>query len=929
MGITRKFFDWQAPALPQIVDWLCANHRRNGHVDLNRYVLVVPGRKAGRRFRELLMQATNGRNHPPEVITPEKLPEHLYEPKRPFASDLTQRMAWAEALRSIPADSIQVLLRNVPTTDDYDRWLDLGSVLSRHHAELAADGLNFSHVAKHGNEIPGFDEHRRWEVLREAQERYLALLDDLGLWDKQTARLVAIDHKECRTDRRILLLAAVDLNRAQRLMLDQVADRVTALVHAPEPLADHFDSHGCLIPDCWRDVRIDLKPEQIRVVDGPVEQANEVAYALGDLSGQYRADQIVVGVTDDRLMPHLRRQLELCGVPTRPVSERPFSQTPPALLLDAVAKLLEFDRIENFAALVRHPDVAAWLGEQQVEPDWLAELDEYSVAHLQPQLGEWLGREDSHRSARLAFDLVQEWLQPMREPVTQPLPAWSVSIRELLLRVYGHLEFAPDVEPHRITLLACREIEAALQEHERIPESLGARFTATEAIRLTLEAVAGQPVPPPPDPEALELLGWLELPLSDAAVSIVTTFNEGFVPSSLNSDLFLPNSLRTRLGLLDNARRYARDAYALQSMLHSREHVSLIVGRRTAEGDPLKPSRLLFAAEPELIAQRVVQFYGDQADNGSSSRPPLPRGLATDRIEPDFHIPRPNPQMGFDEPLPVTAFKDYLSCPYRFYLGRVLRLSEADDQAEEMSGSDFGNLLHNVLKTFGRSKLKGSDDAAAIGRFLGKELHRQALRQLGQRRRPAVQLQIEQLERRLQAFAVRQAELADLGWEIRFVEEPDDNKPVGIELGDGRTVHIRGRIDRIDRNRHSGQWRIIDYKTEAKGIPPDAVHRKKEEWIDLQLPIYRHLARPLGVEGNVELAFFLLPENSTKSRIEVAPWTMAELQSADEQVREVGGKILNGLFWPPRDSSEVKYDDWQAICQSTAFDGELLPEGAE
>ena len=56
-------------------------------------------------------------------------------------------------------------------------------------------------------------------------------------------------------------------------------------------------------------------------------------------------------------------------------------------------------------------------------------------------------------------------------------------------------------------------------------------------------------VPPDVADDAVELLGWLELPLDDTPAAIITSFNEGFVPTSLNSDLFLPNELRRRLGL--------------------------------------------------------------------------------------------------------------------------------------------------------------------------------------------------------------------------------------------------------------------------------------------------------------------------------------------------------------------------------------------
>ena len=927
MPITRQFLDWSRPALPQVVERLCGRAPSDGGLDLSEWLLVVPGGRAGRRLLELLTERTGGRVFPPEVITPDQLPEQLYERQRPFACPLTQELAWAEVLSSLPNASLEVLLTRAPTEGQMDRWLELGRLLSRHHTELAADGLDFGDVAAAGHQLPGFEEHDRWTVLRDVQERYLALLDRLGLWDRQTARLFAIRQRECQTDKRILLLAAADLPRAHRQMLDQVEDQVTALIHAPRELADHFDSHGCLVPEKWRDVRIDLRPEQVRVVDGPADQAAEAAHVLSGLGDRYRVDQVTLGLGDDQLIPHLRRILGDCGLQTRPVKEKALHQTAPAQLLLVVADYLLDDRAEHFAALLRHPDVDAWLHARDCHPGWLVELDEYLTGHLQPRLGEWLGAEQDTASLRPVYELVQSWLAPFRAADRQPLKEWSAPITELLLELYRHVEFDEESPPQRITLAACRKLQSALDAQAHIPESLGGAFTAAEAIRLALDAVEGEIIPPPPDAAALPLLGWLELPLDDAPVAVVTTVNDGFIPQSLNADPFLPNSLRTRLGLLDNSRRYARDAYALSALLHSREQVVLIVGRRTAVGDPLAPSRLLFAAEPDVIAQRIVQFYGAREGAAAPTRPPLPSRLTTRRDTPAFFIPRPQ-RIEADAPLKVvnvTAFRQYIACPYRYYLRQELELRSATDDAEELSGADFGNLSHDVLKAFGRSALKESTDSNEIRDFLDDRLDYEARRVLGRRRRPAVELQVEQLRQRLHAFAEQQAFRRDLGWSIRFIETPNDNATVPFVLDDGRSIALKGRIDRIDHHPERG-WMIIDYKTDREGKSPDEVHRDKSGWLDLQLPLYRHLARPLGVEGRVELAFCLLPDNSSRTRFEVAEWTAEELASADELARRVAGRILDQQFWPP--SSSLKYDDWSSICQATAFDGEVIEEVA-
>src|SRR5690606_26240689 len=135
------------------------------------------------------------------------------------------------------------------------------------------------------------------------------------------------------------------------------------------------------------------------------------------------------------------------------------------------------------------------------------------------------------------------------------------------------------------------------------------------------------------DRDAVELLGWLELRLDDAPVAVITGFNEPFLPESVNAHPFLPNSLRERLGLVGNSRRFARDAYELTALVHSRERLRVIAGRRSATGDPLRPSRLAFAVEGETLARRVEQFYapGEALDPGGqgAAHPNSASGVAT------------------------------------------------------------------------------------------------------------------------------------------------------------------------------------------------------------------------------------------------------------------------------------------------------------
>jgi hypothetical protein len=70
----------------------------------------------------------------------------------------------------------------------------------------------------------------------------------------------------------------------------------------------------------------------------------------------------------------------------------------------------------------------------------------------------------------------------------------------------------------------------------------------------------------------------------------------------------------------------------------------------------------------------------------------------------------------------------------------------------------------------------------------------------------------------------------------------DGEPPVEVELGDGRTVTFRGRIDRVDRSPDGRRVVVYDYKTGRPrhlDLEPDPVDAGRS----LQLPVYALAAR--------------------------------------------------------------------------------------
>lgn len=910
--VSRVFLGWERPGLDSVVGHLAARRIRDRQWDLGGIVGVVPIGRARRRLLEMLVVEAQRREVllvPPRLITPGQLFATLCRSAAKEADDLTRRLAWAAALQATDPQTLQAV---VPTDaariDDWDWRLDFAEVLDWLHIELAAGSLDFEQVARRGAKLSGFAEMPRWRALAAIAGHYERILHEQGLVDPQRARQEAVEQQAFVLPDELLLIAVAELNPQQRDLIARLPVRVAALVFAPETMAERFDALGCCQPEAWAEAEIPVPMEQVEIVETPDDQAFAAQRAIARLDGKFAAGDITVGVPDTDVIPLVELRFRETGLPARCAAGTDVTRTGPYRLLAAAADYLESRRVADFAALVRHPDLEPLLGGGRAS-EWIAALDDYCAEFLPETFdGSWLGTADDHTAVRRLYEAVRRRLTDFHRE--RSLADWAEPIRELLLQVYGRRTLDRQDEADRLVLEACEILGAALAALQGVPAALSPKVSPTQALRMVLRQVAGAAVSPRGDQEAIELLGWLELLLDDAPVLILTGMEEGTVPASVGADLFLPNRLRHHLGLDDNATRFARDAYVFSALLAVRRHVHLIAGRRNSDGDPILPSRLLLACGGEELSQRVLRFFREPVSARATGTLLVP-GRAQTR----FHQLHPPGDEVPVERMRVTAFRDYLQCPYRYYLRHVLRLSTADDTVEELSPLAFGILAHDVLQQFAQSGAATQTDAEKIARCLEELLHELARSRYGNRPLPAVQMQLEQLRHRLLAFARWQAERTGQGWQIVH-SEVDVREPQAPFEVDGRPVYLAGRIDRIDIHQDTGQCVVLDYKTGDSAKAPKETHRLGGEWVDLQLPLYRHLVAPLGYDGAVELGYILLPKDLTRTGLAVAEWSREELHEADETARRVLRAIRSGVFWPPNDGIAEDWDEFASVCRA-------------
>lgn len=942
----RIFLGWSEPILPLAARFLADRYQRDGVLDLRGACLVVPGGRAGRRLKELLLDVAIARGVamvPPTVVSTRDVPELFYTPQGWLGDGFHLRQAWAAALRDSDPEVIAGLFGDAPEAGDVAGWNRLASRIASIHRDVAGGGFDFRSVAElcaRSTDLL-FDDSDRWRLLAGVEATYRERLAATGVTDANLERIAALGRGDFRTDLDVWLVGIAELPPVTARMVARAPGPIVALVHAPESEAGGFDAVGLVVPPAWLDRNLQVPADAVRVAARPSDQAAAALDALAEL-GDARTGDVVVSAADRSLVPYLREWIEATGLAVHYGGGKSLSVTRPYRLLKALADYLGGGEWETFAALMRHPDFATWAGAQpgfdlalgSTDPhDRLDRLDRLFTRHLPGRPGNTRNSGGGTRVDTLVRALESSApLRALSASARQPLSAWASPILGLVADVYAAARLDRRDPASRHVVAALDGIRKAALALDRLPPELSPGCDAASAIQVLLEEVRSGNVAEDADGTPVELVGWLEAVMDDAPHLIVVGVNEGILPESTNADAFLPDHLRGRLGIPDNATRYARDAYHLAAQLASRASVCLISGRLGASGDPLRPSRLLLTERGETLARRVLSFAKGEV-NGSGREAPI---LVRAGTRSAFAQP-PEPELRFDPPgsLRVTDFRALIADPYRFVLERVLRLESIDDAARELDPLAFGNLAHAVLQGFGASADRDSTDADLIATCLLAVLDEEVQARYPDSF-PAVPFQLDHLRARLGRFARWQADRAASGWRIAVVEgktsfaaggEDGDQGAGGATEClfdvDGESIQLTGRIDRVDHHPATGRWALLDYKTGDAVSPPGKTHQAKDGWIDLQLPLYRHLAAsllapdgsPLIAQGaSVEFGYVALPRALDDVGGLMVEWSEEDLGSADETAREVVRRLRTGVVrFVGAKSGYGSYDPFAAL----------------
>lgn len=934
INLERHFLGWDAPATVKVRDFLLPQELA-GPVELGRDLIVVPTRQAGRRLREALaIYCFSQKTAPLSLRT--VTPPFLLQPEDDsgnIAGLLEMAAVWADILMKVDLSRCGGLFPSHVPSQDFLWALHTGEMIKGLRDTLTDGGYSITAVYEEFGDI--LEEIQRWYDLAELESAYLERLSQIGLKDPIAEMLRYVKSTEPpKGVERIVIAAVPDPTPLMIQKLEQLSSQIpiVILIHAPESLSDCFDAWGRPLPAKWRERQIDIPdPDSNILLSGsPRSQSRKVLELIAGETGRFGPADVALGAPDGEVIPFLETDMAGAGlVPFNPAGKS-TDQHPLSQLLRAFRDLLSDGDYPAVSAFLRNSDVLDYLQQKNhILPDrLLQELDTYQNEHLPQSLDDMVRvfkQSSTAEARRKEFPNLTEAIGFLEEQV-HGFDAADVdsSLRSFLQTIYEFRTVDNRKPQDSEFATVAGMIDDALHLMAESPLA-GLNLDREGMLEMLLWHLSGQRYYPEPEDAVIDLEGWLELPWNDAPFMIVTGMNDGSVPYSRPDDIFLPDTLRRQLKLRYDDDRLATDAYLMTALIESRREqgrVCFISGKTGSTGDVLKPSRLLFQCSDAELPHRAQRLFGTPPEV-LDSYPSSISFLLEAAPPPD--IPAYRLEM---KSISVTAFRDYLDCPFRFYLKRMLDMEELDDQKIELDALDFGTLVHDVLYQMAcDEEMRQCENVARLQDFLCAGAEEWIKDRLGSSPPLQVEAQIESAKQRLCRAAHVQAGLVRQGWEMINWEMKNEGEMEGMI--------IRGKIDRIDRHRQTGRVRVLDYKTSEKASKPEEVHfgplskdrewleyttvevsGRQRRWADLQLPLYAILlSSSQELQEPFELGYFNLPRAINDTGVVLWEDFSADmLGSADRCARGVINDIRNRRFWPP--SPKTWHDDFEKLFVS-------------
>ncbi|MGJ8673967.1 PD-(D/E)XK nuclease family protein [Rubritalea sp.] len=907
------FLNPYSPLLPLVADYLL----ELGDT-LKDTLVIVPTAQSGRQLRQQLPLQAQRAILAPSVTTAEV----LYAPQADAnpADKIQWWSAWSEILRSYSNEQLEDLF---PVLDGVSRDFNWGLNAAQRFCKLKEEITAVDH--SFGSVATLSEEEGRWKLLATIDRDVKVLLSKRNLRCPAEAKRYAAEHWQAPGRvKRIVLACTPDLPLLAQKALADTGLPIEVLIHADSNLTDHFSEWGVPHTEYWVQCPIDLAGKQEEVINLH-SSGHDSADALITDVAKFSSSKITLAVTDQAFAPLVRDAFNDAGWQCFDPDGRPVSRSGLWAFLKQFRQCLAHSNtFQQIQSLLKAPE-ARYLLKSIQQPAVIAGKIDVLTQRFLPQ-------NFDHAIQRADGDLA---------PVLEELNEW-LSIRtdkasRFLEKLFDRLERSPDF-PTELIDPFLNGIEAI-----KLLESQGLRFNYHHALELLMASCEGMKQQAERAGTVIDQLGWLEIPYANQPHLRIMGFHETCVPERPHDDGFLPESLRAKLQLYSREQLTARDSYLLHSLIESRRELGstrFYLSQTAPNGEERQASRLLIRCPQYELPSRVMLCFSEDIDDKKR----LPAYSQGDwKLALKYGLKWPDEKAFSISP---SSLSTYLRCPFRYYLHYVEGFRRADFDSQEMDPMQFGNLVHDVLEMYGLNpEMRDLTEADEIEQVFTELLDSLFIKRYGYTNNLPLTIQRESALNRLKAFAEEQSEMRQDGWRIKHVELAVGPKEDEINWLYHDTT-IKMRVDRIDVNERTGEWRVIDYKTSTKVkkpneehlenvratdepdhiygdlLPPPPRKRSEQRWKNLQLPLYAEFVRDhFQLESLPALAYVAFPAAVANTGLQL--WS-----EYNEQVHECAMKWVQNCIDSVRDN-KFPIRELPAAIRSWDNFADLSPTGIE
>lgn len=305
--------------------------------------------------------------------------------------------------------------------------------------------------------------------------------------------------------------------------------------------------------------------------------------------------------------------------------------------------------------------------------------------------------------------------------------------------------------------------------------------------------------------KGLQLMGMLETRVLDFENVIITSVNEGIVPSNNTQNSFIPFDIKVEFGLPTYREKDAIFSYHFFRLLQRARNIYLLYNTENDTFGNGEKSR--FITQLEMMRTDLKQVTINQKVD-TKKRELHEVSKDTDVLEKLEKIA--------SKGISPSAIGKYLYNPIEFYKERILGVYQTDEVEETIAANTLGNVVHDTLDElytpFENKFLKLEevrDMKKKVNPFVGKFFKKHFLN--GDYKTGKNRLIFEVAKKYVERFLNLEIESLKKGNQIKIIAtEQKLSTELKVE-GINFPIKIKGIVDRIDE--FNGTVRIVDYKT--------------------------------------------------------------------------------------------------------------------